>query len=300
MGSKKKSIVFGGSGFIGSHVADELSRIGHEVVIYDISESEFCSDNQEMIIGDLLDEQKIYEVTKDVNYVFNFAGIADIGYARNNPKETYSNNVLGTLNILNACKKNQVERFIFASTIYVYSNLGSFYRASKQACELLITTFQKEHKLPYTILRFGSLYGPRSNQFNFINNAITEALENGVITRKGSGNEKRDYIHVNDAARAAVLSLNQEYSNQCVMIKGTQTMRVNEILMTLQEMLEDTIEIHYTNEEHYDAHYSLTPFSFRPQIAKQIQLDSYYDLGQGLHDCLYEIYQALDEEKKSK
>ena len=292
--NKKKSIVFGGSGFIGSHVADELFKIGHEVVIYDINESQYLIDDQKMIIGDLLDSEKLLEATKDVDYVFNFAGIADIGYARNNPKETYSNNVLGTLNILDACKENGVDRFIFASTIYVYSNLGSFYRASKQACELLITTFQKEHELPYTILRFGSLYGPRSNEFNFINNAIYEALENGVIKRKGTGKERRDYIHVNDAARASVLSLDPKYTNQCLMIKGTQTMRVSEILLTLQEMLEGNIKIEYTNEEHYDAHYSLTPFSFRPQTAKQIQLDSYYDLGQGLHDTLYEIYEILD------
>jgi UDP-glucose 4-epimerase len=83
---------------------------------------------------------------------------------------------------------------MFASTIYVYSELGSFYRVSKQACEKIVEEYQKEFDLDYTILRYGSLYGPRANEFNFISNALVQALKNKKIVRRGDGKEVRECI----------------------------------------------------------------------------------------------------------
>tara|TARA_B100001250_G_scaffold65148_1_gene51601 strand:+ start:15592 stop:16506 length:915 start_codon:yes stop_codon:yes gene_type:complete len=297
MSKKLKSVVFGGSGFLGSHVADSLSEAGHDVTIFDLIESPYLRDDQEMVIGSMEDVDSLLNVTKGINFIYHFAGIADIGYARENPKETYLHNVMGTLNLLEACRVNHIERFLFASTIYVYSELGSFYRSSKQSCEMLIENFNEEHELPFTILRYGSLYGPRANKFNFINNSIHEALTKKEINRKGTGNEIRDYIHVSDAAQASVKTLEESYKNSHVMIKGNQSMRVKEILETLNEMLGNKVIVNYSDTDHYDAHYSLTPYSFKPKSAKHIQLESYFDLGQGLLETVYDIYKDLDKEK---
>ncbi len=246
------------------------------------------------------DPSLLNKAIKGKDYVFHFAGVADIGYAKNNPRETYKDNVMGTLNILESSKSNNIKRIIFASSVYVYSELGSFYRSSKQSCEMLIENFQEEYSLPFSILRFGSLYGPRANEFNFIRNSIYSAISKKKILRKGTGNELRDYIHVKDAAMCVFKILEKKYENEYVMIKGNQTMKVKEILETINEIFGGSIKIQYSKKEHYDAHYSLTPFSFRPKSARQIQLDSYYDIGQGIQEAIYDLYEYLEDHSKKK
>ena len=121
-----KAVVFGGTGFLGSHVADRLSNDGFEVVIYDINPSPYLKSNQKMVVGDILDSDKICSTTKGADIVYNFAGISDIEEAVGDPLRTIHINVLGNTCILEACRINAVKRYLFASTLYVYSNLGSF------------------------------------------------------------------------------------------------------------------------------------------------------------------------------
>ena len=179
-----KAIVFGGSGFLGSHVADCLTNKGFEVVIFDVVKSPYLRRKQDMVVGNILDCDGVKEAVKGCDYVYNFAGIADIGVACQKPLKAIEINVLGNTNILDACKKYKIKRFIFASSIYVYSDLAPFYRSSKEACELIIEDYQKVFGLDYTILRYGSLYGTRGNEFNFIYKIIKQAIEEKKITRK--------------------------------------------------------------------------------------------------------------------
>ena len=114
-----RAVVFGGSGFIGSHVADMLSEKGMEVTIYDICESRYLKPNQEMVVGNLKDVAKLNEVIVDQDYVINCAGIADLGEAKRNPVSATETNILGNLNILEAMRKKPPLRYVFASTYYV-------------------------------------------------------------------------------------------------------------------------------------------------------------------------------------
>ena len=293
MSNSNKVVVFGGSGFLGSYVADALTKKGYNVTIYDIQESKFINEKQKMIIGDILDTKQVNKAIKGSQYVYHFAGLADINETKEKPVETITSNVLGTVYILEACRRYKTDQIIFASSIYVYSDLGSFYRCSKQACELLIENYFKEFGLNYSILRYGSLYGRRANEFNFIRNAITQALLEGKVDRKGDGREIRDYIHVKDAAQASVEILKDDFINSHIMIKGTQTVKVKELLMMINEIMDNQINIKYTKENHYEAHYQLTPYSFRPRVAKNYLLNTYHDLGQGLLDTIYDVYKEL-------
>mgnify|MGYP000108927832 FL=1 len=191
----KKVVVFGGSGFIGSHICDLLSDKDFDVYLFDIVRSKYLKDNQTMVVGDVLDQELIDKTVKGADFVYHFAGIADIKRAHDNPVETIKINILSTTYILDACIKHEVKKFMFASTIYVYSNHGSFYRVSKQASELIIESYAKSFGLKYSIMRFGSLYGKRAPSTNSIHKMIKEALEKGEITRDGNGNEVRDYIN---------------------------------------------------------------------------------------------------------
>lgn len=288
-------IVFGGSGFLGSHVADVLSDRGYAVTIFDKRKSDYLRGDQKMIVGDILDRTQVREAVKQAQIVYHFAAMADIQDARNNPVEAANFNIMGTMHILDACKEFSVRRFLYSSTIYVYSDHGSFYRSSKQACELFIENYQKEYELDFTILRYGSLYGARANDFNFIRNCIRQALLEGKIVRKGDGEEIRDYINIVDAAKASVDALGNDYTNAYLMITGAQTMRVKELLSMIKEIMNDEIEVVYTNEE-FQGHYKITPYSFKPKVALKMTPKDFYDLGQGVLDTIYEIYQNLVSE----
>ena len=292
-----KVLVIGGSGFVGSHVADELTNLGHEVTIFDHTKSKYIQENQKMVIGEITDYDSIEKIISKNQIVYHFAGIAGILDASNDPINTVKNNILATTYILEACKNNKIERFIFASSIYVYSDLGSFYRTSKQSCELLIENYNKIYKLDFTVLRYGALYGRRANNFNFIGNAVRQALLTKKIFREGTGEGIRDYIHVKDAAIASAMAMREKYLNSYIMVSGNQTVRVKDILDMINEILNNEIKIIYTNPEEED-HYEITPYTFRPRLAKKILLNEYHELGQGILDCIYDTYKHLGSTKE--
>src|SRR4030042_23173 len=180
-----KAIVFGGSGFLGSHVADALTAARYETTVFDVKKSPYLQKNQKMITGNILDRDAVSKAITGCDVVYNFAGMADIQEAHDKPLETVENNIIGNTVILEACRQHRVKRFVFASTVYVYSNAGSFYRSSKQACELIIENYSEVYGLDYTILRYGSLYGPRAGETNWVYKTLKQAVTEGKISRLG-------------------------------------------------------------------------------------------------------------------
>ena len=136
-----KVTVIGGSGFMGSHVADELTNRGYDVTIYDVVPSPWLKKNQKMVEGDIQDLKTLQNCIRDSKYVYHYAGVADIGESADKPIDTIKTNIVGTATCLEACVNENIERFIYASTVYVYSDRGSFYRASKQSAEIIIESF---------------------------------------------------------------------------------------------------------------------------------------------------------------
>ena len=303
MDKKLNVIVFGGGGFVGSHVADVLSDKGHDVNIYDIHQSKYLRPSQKMIVGDILDDEKVRESVKGMDVVYNFAGIADIGEAANKPVETVKYNILGNTIVLDAAKEADVKRFVYASTIYVYSESGSFYRCSKNACELYLETYQKQYGLDYTVLRYGTLYGSRSNLTNSVYRFIHQSLTEGKISYPGDGNEVREYINVLDAAQGSVEILDDEFKNEYVIFTGHHPMRVNELFVMINEILKKDIKIDYTQPKH-DEHYRITPYTFIPKIGKKYVRKCYTDMGQGILLCMQEIHDQIhhhnNEQQKLK
>ena len=214
--------IWGGSGFLGSHIADSITDAGHDVTIIDRSESEWIRPNQKFIKGDLLDVEIIDRTSKDADFIYNLAGIADIEEANDDPKLSATTNIIGNINLLNAIKNHNVSRYVFASTLYVYSVSGGFYRCSKQACESYINEYNKQFNIEYTILRFGSLYGPRANEKNAIYRFIKQALETGEIKYSGSSDSLREYVNVKDAADICLELIDNNFINKNIIITGPQ------------------------------------------------------------------------------
>ena len=288
----KKAIVFGGSGFLGSHVADALTESGYDVSIFDIKVSPYLKPSQKMVKGDIMDEKTVQKAVSGCDYVYNFAGIADIDEASQRPLDSVKYNILGNSIVLDAARKAKVKRFVFASSIYVYSKAGAFYRSTKQACELLIENYNEVFGLPYTILRYGSLYGSRADERNYIHQIIRQALTKGKIVREGDGEEIREYINVYDAAKGSVEILSNEFANQCVIIAGDQRMKVKDLLVMIKEMLDNKIKVEFVPSK-VNNHYEITPYTFAPRVAKRIVSRSYLDLGQGILNCIQDIYKEI-------
>ena len=114
----KTVCVFGGSGFLGSYVADILSLKGFNVIIYDKIKSPWLKKNQTAVLGDILDFSHVENTLKNIDYVYNFAGISDLNEGLDKPIETIEKNILGNAYILEACRLNNIKRFFYASSIY--------------------------------------------------------------------------------------------------------------------------------------------------------------------------------------
>lgn len=287
-----KVLVFGGSGFLGSHVADALSNAGHEVTIFDLVKSPWLRSDQKFVSGDLLDEKIVSEIVSGFEVVYNFAALADLNQALDKPVDTIRINVLGNTYILEACRKHNVKRFIYASTVYVYSREGGFYRCSKQASESYIEEYQKCFGLDFTILRYGSLYGPRSDGSNGLYRIVKSALETGRITYEGSADSLREYIHVEDAARASVVAMEDEFKNQSVVLTGQEPMKVIELLKMLAEILGRPDSVEFLEGDQV-GHYVRTPYAYQPKLGRKYIPPMHVDLGQGLLQLIDEVKSSI-------
>jgi UDP-glucose 4-epimerase len=284
-----KVVVTGGAGFMGSHTADELTRRGYHVLVFDQTESPWLHSDQEMMIGDVLDPKSLAMAMKGARYVYHFAGIADIEESRSRPVETMNLNVMGASLVVEAARQSGVERVIFASTMYVYSPFGSFYRASKQAAETIIEAYQQEYALDYTFLRYGSLYGPRAQDWNGLRKYVQQVVEGGQITYAGTGEEKREYIHVYDAARLSVDVLDDKHRNRAITVTGSQILSSKEMMDLIFEIAGKKSDIVLTDTERKGYHYNLTPYRYTPKQAFKLVPSEFIDIGQGILELVEEL-----------
>jgi UDP-glucose 4-epimerase len=285
----KKAVVVGGSGFIGSHVADHLGDEGYQVTIYDKTQSQWLRNDQKIVIGDIQDSEKLNQTIVGAEVVYNFAALADLNQALEQPLKTVNINILGNLNVMEACHAHGVKRFIYASTVYVHSREGGFYRCSKQASETYVEEYQKIYGLDYTILRYGSLYGPRADDMNGMYRIISSALKTGKVQYKGNIESMREYIHVDDAARASISVLDESFKNESIILTGQEPMRVVDLLKMIAEILNfsnDSIEF---IEGKYGGHYVRTPYAYQPKLGRKYIPSAHVDLGQGILQVITDL-----------
>lgn len=290
----KKAVIFGGSGFIGSYVADELTRRNYKVVIADKIKSQYIKPEQEFIQIDILDFNSIQKAIENASFVYNFVAIANLDESINKPMETMQINVMANMNILEACRKNRtIERFIYASSAYALSEDGSFYGISKRTSEKIIEEYYKRYGLKYSIIRYGSIYGERESHNNYIYNLIYDALKTGKLIYKGDGEDIREYIHVADSAKLSVDILeNQAFENEHIILTGIEKLKRIELLTMINEILGNKLEI-VNIDSNYFGHYKITPYAFHPTVAKKLVANPFMDLGQGL----LEVIRTISEEK---
>lgn len=272
-----KVLVTGSSGFLGSHIVDRLVEKNHSVVSLDIAPSKFKNNEAEEIIGDYGDTDLIVKVLDKVDIVYHIGAIADIEHAKDNPSKTFETNIVSTCKLLDAMIHKKVQSIYFASTIYVNSERGSFYKISKQACESIIYEYSLLNNINFTNLRFGTLWGPRSNNTNAIYDYLFQAAKNDKIDVSGSGDEIREYIHVKDAAEIAVNLLDEQQKSQTYILTGHNQTKVKDLVETIKEVANKNVAINYLGEN--SSRYLRTPYQYRDEDIKKIVLNTYHDMG---------------------
>ena len=284
-----KIVVLGGSGFIGSHVADALSRKGHKITIFDKKKSRWLRDDQKMIVGDIFNYNALKNAIRSNKIVYNFAALSDMNQAMHEPLSCAKVNILGTVQALNLCLKYKVRRFIHASSIYATSSQGGFYSCSKRAAEDYLVEFKKSHKLNYTILRFGSVYGPRSDKNNGIRIILDKAISQKKIIYLGNKKAVRKYINVFDAAKACVEILKSRYENKCVVLTGQKSIKISELLKFLAKILNINSKIIFKDEKGNTGHYIKTPNLYEAKKGRGLLLRSRINFHDGLLSLIQDI-----------
>ena len=288
---KKKAVVFGGGGFLGHYMIECLLEEGYRVVSFGL-QSHPTLNPQLSIVGDILDAKLVSDAVRGASLVFNYAAISDIEECIENPAMAVSVNIVGNINVLEACVENNVERYVFASSVYAESDLGGIYSSTKKACESLIKDYHKYYGLDYSILRYGTVYGPGGGDNNSVYRFIKSALEEGEITYQGTGEERREYIHAADAAKLSLLALSEEYKNSTVILTGHKSLKVKSLFSMIKEILnDDTVKTRFTCEKDkklLKSHYKTTPYSYNRETPRKLVGVEYIDIGTGLLQCIKE------------
>ena len=212
----KKALVTGGSGFVGSHIVEELVKKNFKVIVLDIQKPK--TKNVVFVKNKDFNLKSLKKITKKVDYVFHLSGVSDVNKVKNNSIYTIENNILNTTKLLEACKNSNVKRFFFASSIYAYGNTGNLYTTSKISSELIIKNFSLLYNLNYTIFRYSSIFGSRNRGVDVISIFVNRAIKNLDLIINGDGRQTRNFIDVRRVAKFSLLALKEKYKNKTLTI----------------------------------------------------------------------------------
>ena len=287
----KKILILGSSGFLGSHLTKALYK-RNEVIQFDTESPPSLHTNSKFIQGSILDKELVLTATKGVDIVYHFAAMTDLDIVNNNPAKAIEINIAGTSNILDACIKEKVERFIFSSSVYVYSQFGGVYKSTKQACELLIEDYDKMHGLNYTILQLGSVYGPGATQTNLISRLIFEALTQNEIQHYGTGEEIRHYLFVKDVVNVAIDLMDVKFNKRKIILMGNERKTISQLMDEIISQT-DLNSQKVFKENDYGLHYKTSPFHTKPNDAIEYKIESPTSIKKGLKVSILSLQSEL-------
>jgi UDP-glucose 4-epimerase len=275
--------VTGGSGFLGTSLVEQLAERGNRVFSLDQAPPSLVRPNVTYVQGSILDQDLLRTILSDKTIVYHCAGLSDLKQCESSPLTGIQLNVQGTACVLDSLRLLNDTRFLFASSLYVFSNADTIYRTTKRSAEMIILDYSKLFDISFTIMRFGSIYGENASRENAIRRIVDQALHNEKVDFWGSGEEIRKYIHVADAARLAIKAASTEFRNSAVHIQGKRAVTTREILTTLNEIMGGKLEINYQDVP-YEGRFKTTPFYADTALLPGVDLsdDKHIDVDQGL------------------
>ncbi len=254
-----KVLVTGGAGFIGSHLTEELVRLGHDVRVID---SLFSGNlkNLESVIGkidfhkvDITNQEELTPLFENIDYVFHLAARRAVIASFENPHDYFSTNIDGTFNVLEASRLNNIKRVAFASSSSVYGGVPppsvegvesptlSPYAFSKKAGEELCKFFNAQYGLKTVALRYFNVFGPRQDPKSQYAVAIPKFihayLNNGQPTIFGDGTHTRDFTYVQNIVNGNILAVEKDIDCEIINVGGGVETSVIELSKTIANLL---------------------------------------------------------------
>ena len=269
----KQIIVTGGAGFIGSHLVDKLTGLNARVVVLDnlsFGKVENINKKADFINQDITDYKKLSALVKDINpdIIYHLAANAttkESAMGWNNPVDDYRINTLGTLNTLQAIVDAKISPLlVYASSAAVYGEPEyiptdekhptspiSPYGISKLTSEKYIQAYSKQHKVPFVVLRFFPIYGPRQPRYVMYDLLMKLKNNLGILEIMGTGKQTRDFTYVEDLINAIILvTTSKDAVNKVFNTASGKSISIKElaeqILIALN--LEKTTKLHFTGQ----------------------------------------------------
>lgn len=253
-----KTIITGGAGFIGSHLAELLLKEGHSVLVLDNFSNgrkenlAHLSGNRRLKIVkiDICDFDKIKRYFNGIDWVFHLAALADIVPSIVRPFEYHRNNADGTICVLEAARRAKIKKFIYAASSSCYGIVDIFptpetapikpeypYALTKYLGEEMVMHWNKVYKLPVVSLRLFNVYGPRSRTSGtygaMFGVFLAQKLAGKPYTIVGDGNQTRDFTFVSDTAAAFLVAAKSDISGEIFNVGSGATYSVNQIVKLL-------------------------------------------------------------------
>lgn len=256
-------LITGGAGFVGTFTKQALVKEGHTPILVDnfFTGSESNINPEDIVIqGDILDPA-IQEKLKgfEIDAIIHLAAQTSVPESVADPLFDMRMNIEGTVRMLELAKALNVKKFVFASTAAIYgenenvplqesevSRPTAPYGISKASCEMYIANFCETHSIGYSILRYANIYGPKQTkdgEGGVIKIFLDRLLNNQPVTIFGDGGQTRDFIYVEDVAKAncAALFSKDGYYN----ISSNHEITVNELYRIIAEETGSLLEAHY-------------------------------------------------------
>jgi UDP-glucose 4-epimerase len=268
-------LVVGGAGFIGSHIVDQLLpdqpaeiRVLDNLVRgkYENLAHALASPIVKLIPGSITDLSTVRDAMTGCDYVVHLAALW-LGECVSNPRAALDVNVVGTYNVMEACRDLNVKRVVYSSSASVYGNAlttpmtedhpfnnRTFYGATKIAGEQFFRAFNDMHKLNYLGLRYMNVYGPRMDYKGTYVSVIMKVLDKIEAGQRpvihGDGSQAYDFVHVDDVARANILALKSDATDAFLNVgTGTKT-TINDLVQRLLRLTGSKIQPEYLPQEH--------------------------------------------------
>lgn len=259
-----KILVTGGAGFIGSNLAEELAKRGHEVVALDNfylgTRKNLKGLNVKIIDGDIRDKDVVNKASDGVDVIFNQAAASSSPMFMKNLRDAVSVNVDGFINVLNAARENSA-KIVYASTSSIYANLHpplreemkvippNFYSVTKLFNEQLAAVYTSEYNIDTVGFRYTSVYGPKEEDKGVFANLVSQflwALQKGeqpVIY--GSGEQTRDFVYVKDVVAANILAMEKGKGSEVFNVGTGVATSLNALVALLNRLLGKNIRPKY-------------------------------------------------------
>ena len=242
-----KCLITGGAGFIGSHVVDALVKNKYKVTILDLNQPK--RRDVKFIRGSILDKSIIQSALKNINIIFHLAAVSDITKVKEIPLKTIKTNILGTTYLLEGARNANIDRFVFASSIYSYGTAGNLYTTSKTASELIIKNYKLIYGQKFTILRYATAYGPRNREVDAVSIFVRRALKNLDLIIHGNGQQKRNYVCAEDLGYGSLFALEKKATNKIITLVSKRDTKIIDLARMIIKITKSKSKIFFDKKK---------------------------------------------------